>query len=253
MNVLNEIVRCKHIEVKQLYSKLSILYAIKKIKDLSTPRNFKSAISKSYFNLIAEVKKKSPSAGIISRNFNLVKISKMYELNGASAISVLTDKKFFGGSISYLSKAKNKTNIPILRKDFIIDELQIYESRLCGADAILLIVSILDKIKLKKFLKIATSLKLTPIVEVHNKSEINIALDCGAQIIGINNRNLVTFKVDIKTTAYLRKFIPKEILVVSESGIHTKFDIDYLKKFNLNAILVGEALMRNINFIKQIV
>lgn len=208
-------------------------------------RDFKEAVSRgNRVNIIAEIKRASPSRGlIISSDFHPDEIAKIYEKNGASAISVLTEKEFFKGEIDFVSLVSRATNIPILRKDFIIDEYQIYQSRVYGADAILLIVRILSLQRLKDYLKLATDLSLDCLVEVHDEKELAIAQDAGAEIIGINNRDLGTFEVDLTTTLKLAPLIKGKV-VVSESGIKTKDDILRLKKVGVNAFLIGEALMK---------
>ena len=196
--------------------------------------------------MIAEVKKQSPSAGVICPNFDPVKIAKIYEKAGASAISVLTDQKFFGGSIEDLKKVKAAVKIPVLRKDFIIDEKQIYESMAAGADAILLIVKVLGLQQLKEFLKITEKLKMDALVEIHNSDEAEMALEAGAEIIGINNRDLQTFRVDFKNTLGLIKKYPelKNRILVSESGIKNSKQVSELHAAGVSAILVGESLLK---------
>lgn len=199
--------------------------------------------------IISEVKKASPSKGIIKEDFNPVEIAVTYENAGAEAISVLTEEYYFKGCSQYLKQIKQAISIPILRKDFIIDEYQIYEAKAIGADAILLIVAILNKETLEKFLALAAGLQLDCLVEVHDKMELEIAISCGAGIIGINNRNLKTFEVSLETTKRLVSHIPDkyECLVVSESGISTNNDMKELKACGANAVLVGETLMRSGN------
>lgn len=208
-------------------------------------RDFKEAVSReNRINIIAEIKRASPSRGlIISSDFHPDEIAKVYEKNGASAISVLTEKEFFKGELDFISLVKSATNIPILRKDFIIDEYQIYQSRVYGADAILLIVRILSLQRLKDYLKLASDLFLDCLVEVHDEKELEVAMDVGAEIIGINNRDLDTFEVDLTTTLRLAP-LAKGKIIVSESGIKTKDDISRLKKVGVNAFLIGEALMK---------
>ena len=195
--------------------------------------------------LIAEVKKASPSKGIINANINPVEVALKYQAGGAGAISVLTEEEFFMGKNTYLSDIAKRVNIPLLRKDFIIDPYQIFHSRYLGASIILLIVAILDRDKLKEYLSIADSLGLDSIVEVHTEEELMTAIDIGARIIGINNRNLNTFEVDLKTTKRLMEIMPEDKLVISESGIKKAKDIDYLKSLGIKGILVGETLMRS--------
>ena len=196
--------------------------------------------------LIAEVKKASPSKDIICPNFNPVNIAGIYADNGAAAISVLTEPKYFLGSLDYLrdiKKALAAKPLPLLRKDFIFDPYQIYEARAYGADCVLLIVAILSPQKLSELLQLSRQLGMMNLVEVHNAAEIEIALRSGAVIIGINNRDLNTFKVDLKTTSKLRPLIPPDRLIVSESGIKTRKDMEELQGCGVNAALIGEALI----------
>ena len=194
--------------------------------------------------IIAEVKKASPSAGVIRPDFEPVKIAQIYEENGAAVLSVLTDGHFFRGSLAHLEKIRGQVKIPLLRKDFTFDEYQIYEARAAGADAILLIVRILEKSQLKDFIALAQELGMTSLVEVHNREEMQKAKEIGARLIGINNRDLDTFKVDLETTVELAKDAPKEAVLVSESGISTKNHIKKLRDCGIYAFLIGEALLR---------
>ncbi len=206
-------------------------------------RDFAGALRGKGVKLIAEMKKASPSKGVLCPDFNPVKLAQTYEQNGAAAISVLTEEKYFLGKLDYLTEIREKVNVPLLRKDFIFDEYQIYESAVYGADAILLITAILEKETLEEFLKISKDLKLSCLVEVHNEEELFKALLAGAEIIGINNRDLNTFKTDTNTTRRLRMLIPAENIVVSESGISSHDDMKKMKECKVNAVLVGEALV----------
>lgn len=201
------------------------------------PRGFLKKTGK--IQLIAELKKASPSKGVIRKDFNPVELAKVCVEAGASALSVLTEEKFFQGKLEYIPDVRAVVNVPILRKDFIIDEYQILESRAYGADAILLLACILKPKILRSFLDLAHSLGLEVIVEVHSEDE----LDFDARIIGINNRDLKTFKVDIKNTERLISRIPKDKLIISESGIFTRQDVEYLQGLGVDAVLVGEAIM----------
>jgi len=194
--------------------------------------------------LIAEVKKASPSAGIIAANFDPISQARDYERAGAHALSILTDEKYFGGHLSYLDDIRSQVDLPLLRKDFIVHELQVYESVVAGADAILLIVAALDDARLKDLYEIAKGVQLDVLVEVHNLEEMDRALDLGADIIGINNRNLNTFEVSLQTTEELAEEIPSDCIAVSESGIKSAEDVRFVRKAGVNAILVGETLMR---------
>ena len=206
---------------------------------------FEKALTSQGMSFICEVKKASPSKGIIAHRFPYLDIAKEYENAGANAVSVLTEPDFFLGSDIYLSEIKKQVAIPILRKDFIIDEYQIYQSRLIGADAILLICSLLDTSTLSRYIELADSLGLSCLVEAHSQEEIESALAAKARIIGVNNRNLQTFEVDINTSISLRKYIPDNIIFVSESGISTIEDIRKLCDIKASAVLIGEAFMRS--------
>lgn len=208
---------------------------------------FEEALSKPGINFICEVKRASPSKGLISKDFKYQEIALEYEQSGASAISVLTEPDFFMGSIEYLRKIKNIVSIPVLRKDFIIDPYQIYESKILGADAVLLICSVLKQEVLKDFFEIATGLEMSCLIEAHNEKEIETALKIDAKIIGVNNRNLENFDVDFNSGMKLRKLVPNNKIFVSESGIKTRDDINILKENNVNAVLIGEELMKSAN------
>lgn len=208
--------------------------------------SFYNSLAKQGLSIIGEIKKASPSKGIIKADFKPTEIAKQYELS-VDAISVLTEEKFFLGKAKYLEQVHNEVKLPIIRKDFIIDKRQILEARIIGASAILLIVSILNKAELKQFLNYAKELELDCLVETHNKEEIHTALEAGAEIIGVNNRDLKTFKVDLNTTIKLRDFVPEDKIFVAESGINTIEDIKFLKRTKLDAILVGESFMRTDN------
>lgn len=217
---------------------------IKEIKNLTVKSSFKRNISRPHhINLIAEIKKASPSKGILRGDFNPVKIAVTYQANGASAISVLTDERFFEGRLEYISKVRENVSIPILRKDFFIDEYQIYETVWAGAEAILLICEILSTNELTSLYNLATELGLDCLVEVHNEEDIEKAVAIDAAIIGINNRDLHTFKVDPGVTQRLIRMIPQNKVIVSESGIKCYEDIMFLKSLGVNAVLVGETLM----------
>ena len=206
---------------------------------------FKRVISRSgQINLIAEIKKASPSAGIIRQDFNPLRIAQIYVEHHAAALSVLTEEKYFLGQPEFIKQISEKHNIPILTKDFIIDEGQIYEARINGASAILLIVAILKDSELQHLMSVAQSLGLDCLVEVHDERELKRALDSGASIIGINNRNLKTLKVDLKISEQLIPRIPKGKIIVAESGIQTHQDVQMFKKLGAHAVLIGETFMR---------
>jgi indole-3-glycerol phosphate synthase len=194
--------------------------------------------------LIAEIKRASPSRGLLCHGFDPIVLAKTYADNGASAISVLTDKRFFRGDIEHLRAVRRVVDIPVLRKDFIFDPYQVVEARAAGADALLLIVAVLGHVDLYNLLRETQRLGMTALVEVHNEEDVGQALAAGATVIGVNNRDLRDFSVDLQTTARLRPLIPPEVVLVSESGIHTADDVHRVADMGADAILVGEALMR---------
>ena len=246
--ILDTIVAHKRIELADDKRRLPLDALKRKVRDLPATRDFRAALSvPNCIHLIAEVKKKSPSKGIIREDFDPVEIARTYAENGTSAISVLTDQEFFAGELAYLSAIREAVTLPLLRKDFTIDPYHIYQARLAGADAILLIVSILTLAQLREFTEIAQNLGLASLVEVHTEAELELALTAGAEVVGINNRDLKTFHTDIATTFRLRTSIPTDKIVVSESGINTHSDVMKLEAAGINAILVGESLMRSPN------
>lgn len=207
-------------------------------------RDFASSLRKPGLSVIAEMKRKSPSAGILRKDFNPAEIARDYEKASADALSVLTDRDYFGGREEDILTAKDACRLPVLRKDFIIDEIQIAESRVIGADAILLIVRILSEEKLMLFLDLAEALGLACLVETRNEAELKTALRTGAKIIGVNNRDLDTLSVDLRTSLNLAARIPKDVTRVSESGIRTREDVRALRDAGFDALLIGEALLR---------
>lgn len=207
--------------------------------------SFEAALRKPGMSFICEVKKASPSKGIIAQDFQYCDIASDYERAGADAISVLTEPEHFLGSSDYLSEIREQVRLPLLRKDFIIDDYQLYESKVIGADAVLLICTLLDTETIRSYLKICDSLGLSALVEAHNAAEVQSALAAGARIIGVNNRNLKTFEVDITNCIKLRALVPKDIVFVAESGIKTAEDIEILKEAYVDAVLIGETLMRS--------
>lgn len=210
--------------------------------------SFKSALAKpDRLSVISEVKKASPSKGLIQPNFDPVKIAKEYESCGADAVSCLTEEHYFQGSSEYFKLIRQAINLPMIRKDFIIDEYQIYEARLMGADAILLIAAVLDDEKLKRFGETARSLGLDILAETHDESELERVLALDFDIIGINNRNLKTFEVTLETTARLAGMIPEGKVIVSESGIRDNADMKTVRSYRADAVLIGETLMRSGN------
>lgn len=248
--MLKAIVKDKKKEVEESKNSLPLSELKKRLKDFNQEiREFKKALLDNgrETRIIAEIKKASPSKGLICKDFNPIEVARVYEDNGASAISVLTEKRYFQGDSKYISMVRKEVKLPLLRKDFILDPYQIYETRLMGADAMLLIVSILDDDQLKDFISISRELGMDCLVEVHNNSEMDRALGSGCSIIGINNRDLTTFKIDIRTTLELIKKVPDNRIVVSESGIEKREDILLLKEAGVHAFLIGEALMREDN------
>lgn len=200
---------------------------------------------KSEITFICEIKKASPSKGVIAEDFPYLNIAKEYEAAGGNAISVLTEPEFFQGDMKYLAEISSAVGLPVLRKDFILDEYQIYEAKAIGADAILLICSLIDTDTLKKYLKLAGELGLSTLVETHTEEEIYSAIQAGARVIGVNNRNLQTFEVNIKNCIRLRELVPKDIVFVAESGIKSAEDIRLLSEAGVDAVLIGETLMRS--------
>jgi indole-3-glycerol phosphate synthase len=238
---LIEIIETKKQEVAQLKQKGISFPGQKEIPGI---RDFKSALSQpARINLIAEIKYASPSAGTIRKKTDPITIGRIYERAGAAAISLLTDQKFFHGHLENLPRVKQAITLPILRKDFIIDEIQIREALAWGADAILLIVRVLSEAQLKELLQVCHENGLAALVEVHDREDLEKALDSQAEIIGINNRNLDTFEIDLQTTHELAGQIPEGYIIVGESGIHDKKDIEALRGSNINAVLVGSSLM----------
>jgi indole-3-glycerol phosphate synthase len=269
MNILDEIIAHKRTEIAALRPRAAELKRLAAAR--SEWRDFAAALQRPDRGvaLIAEVKKASPSAGVIRPDFDPVAIARDYERGGASCLSVLTDEKFFQGHLDYLRRIREAVKLPLLRKDFIVDELQVYEAAAAGADCVLLIVACLKQEELARLLKIAADCRLGALVEVHDEAELDRALAASAQIIGVNNRDLKTFKVDLATTERLavriaesreRRVESRSIaagsklstldsrhstLLVAESGIHTRSDVERLARCGVNAILVGELLMRS--------
>jgi indole-3-glycerol phosphate synthase len=245
--ILDKIIEKTKVRVEYAKTIMSLDEMKRLTSKSKTPFIFEKALKANDISFICEVKKASPSKGIISEKFPFLQIAKEYQNAGASAISVLTEPDFFKGNNEYLTSIRQEVDIPILRKDFTIDEYQIYEARMIGADAILLICSILDTDTIKKYIAIADSLGLSSLVEAHNEDEIKSAIEAGARIVGVNNRNLNTFTVDINNSINLRKLVPENIIFVSESGISTNDDIKNLRENGTNAVLIGETLMKSDN------
>ena len=249
MNILDKICETTKERIEKEKQKISLVEVRKNaesIKNLEKEKyfNFEKAIGKKEkINFICEIKKASPSKGIIAEDFNYIEIAKDYQKAGADAISCLTEPHYFLGSDEYLKAVKETVNIPVLRKDFIIDEYMIYKSKNIKADAILLIAAVLDKYKLKDYFDIANDLGLSSLFEIHNEEELEKVLNLNPRIIGVNNRDLKTFEVDINNSVRLRKLIPNNIIFVSESGIKCREDIKNLEENKTSAVLIGESLM----------
>ena len=245
MNILEEIVAKTKSKLEEKKQRVSLEELSSKIDfENLKETNFKKSLQNKAEAIIAEIKKASPSAGIISDDFDPVSKSKEYESFGASALSILTEEDYFLGNIQYLKDVKAATSLPILRKDFIIDEYQIYESKLIGADCILLIASILNDEELKNFSEIAQRLKLDYIIEVHDEEELQRVQHFTNAIIGVNNRDLKTFDVDINNSVELKNTFEGDNIFIAESGIKSKKDIEYLQQHNINVFLIGESLMK---------
>jgi len=240
--ILDKIIKTKIEEVTQLKHTLPLTDLKKSVKELLPCRDFKAALSGQVCAIIAEVKCASPSRGRLIEDFDPLAIARMYAASGAAAISVLTDEKYFSGEKEYLTQIKQKVQLPLLRKDFIIDPYQVYESRVIGADCVLLIVAVLGN-KLKDFIGRASEIGLQQLVEVHTREELDLALSADAKIIGINNRNLDTFVTDINTCKELAALVPQGKIVVAESGISKRADIVSIMKAGIHAFLIGESLV----------
>ena len=241
--ILDEIVEAKAEELTKRKQNVP-LSELEKAGSKGSKKDFAEALKGDDIRLIAEVKMASPSRGVLRTDLDPVELARTYAQNGAAAISVLTEERYFGGSLEHLAAiGEAMDNIPLLRKDFIFDPYQVYESRAGGASALLLIVAILSDSELSELLSLSHELGLMCLVEVHNQAELERAIMSGAQIIGINNRDLKTFAVDLETTGRLRPLIPKDRIVVSESGIKDRGDVQKLRKWGVDAMLVGEALV----------
>ena len=254
MNILEEIATKRRIAIAANKEK----YPLKEIQKLALQKAhkelqqagevlfpFQKSLEREGIQFICEVKKASPSKGLIAEEFPYLEIAKEYEAAGAAAISVLTEPEYFLGKDEYLKEIAEAVKIPVLRKDFIVDEYQIFEAKLLGASAVLLICTLLSDEELKRFLQIAHSLGMSALVEAHDEEEVSRGLLAGAKIIGVNNRDLKTFQVDVTNSVRIRKQVPEDIVFVSESGIKTAEDVDLLRKNKTNAVLIGETLMRS--------
>lgn len=252
-HILEKIVWHKETEVEQMRSRLPLAQLQRQVLAAPPPKDFLAALKqgKTQPALIAEVKKASPSKGVIREDFDPVAIAKSYAQGGASCLSVLTDEKFFQGSFDYLAQIRQAVDLPLLCKDFLIYPYQMYQARVQGADAVLLIAAILSDKDLTYFVKIANALGMTPLVEVHTQTELERVLGIeGVRLIGINNRNLEDFSVDLSTTQQLLQSVQatiqeRDILVVSESGLHTPSDLQFVRQAGARAVLIGESLMKH--------
>lgn len=250
-NILDKIVAQKQIEVKDRKQQTDLTAVINLASKAAKPRPFKQSILERIFSqssaVIAEVKKASPSKGVIREKFDPAWIARQYESHGACCLSVLTDEQFFQGHDDYLVEVKNACQLPVLRKDFIVDEYQVYEARALGADCVLLIVSILDDEQLLRFHQVARSIDLNVLVEVHDEQELIRALAINPDILGINNRNLKTFEVSLDTTIDLSAGVPEDTPIITESGILDRSSVERMHQEGVFGFLVGEAFMREEN------
>ena len=248
MTILDKIAERAKLRVARYKEKISADEL--KQRALSLPRRnfpFEVALKSDGLSFICECKKASPSKGLIAENFPYVEIALEYESAGADAISILTEPEFFLGDDKFLSEIAREVSIPCLRKDFVVDEYMIYQAKILGASALLLICAILDDVELKKFLAACDELGLSALVEAHDESEIKRALDCGARIIGVNNRNLKDFSVDMDNAKRLRELVPRDVLYVSESGVKNSDDVKKIRELGADAVLIGETLMRAVD------
>ena len=250
--ILDEIVEYKREFVEHSNSKVSLAELREKLDSIAPPRDFRGALRKEGIRLIAEVKKASPSKGVMLKNMDPIGLASLYEQCGASCISVLTDEKFFQGSLDDFLHVRRGIRLPCIRKEFIIDPYQIYESRVAEADAILLIVRILSDQQLREYRELGESLGMAVLVEAHDEEEIGRALDSGARIVGINNRDLTTFDVDYRRTLELKRHVPGGVVLVSESGIHTREQVQALDDGGVDAILVGEAFVTSSDIAEKV-
>ena len=243
--VLDDIVKAKMKELARRKRKVSL----SRMKERAVQRgvrtlDFAAALKGEGVQLIAEVKRSSPSRGVLRPDLDHVELARTYAANGAAAVSVLTEEQYFGGSPEQLTEVREAiASVPVLMKDFIFEPYQIYEARACGADALLLIAAMLSSLQLEELLSLSRALGMRCLVEVHDEEELERALSCGAMILGINNRDLRTFKIDLETTGRLRPLIPPDRIVISESGIRDRGDMERLRSWRVNAVLVGETLV----------
>ena len=249
MTILDKIAERAKLRVARYKEKISADEL--KQRTLSLPRRnyfpFEVALKSDGLSFICECKKASPSKGLIAENFPYVEIAREYESAGADAISILTEPEFFLGDDKFLAEIAREVSIPCLRKDFVVDEYMIWQAKILGASAVLLICAILDDVELKNFIAACDELGLSALVEAHDEFEIKRALDCGARIIGVNNRNLKDFSVDMDNTKRLRSLVPCDVLYVSESGVKNSDDVKKIRALGADAVLIGETLMRAVD------
>lgn len=251
MNILSLILEAKKKRIEVLRRNREALLSL--VKKAPAPLSFKQAIKREgKMSFIAEIKQASPSSGTFCREFSPLDIAKLFEKLKVNALSVLTEEEFFLGKINYIETIKKRVALPVLRKDFILDEVQILEARAVGSDAVLLIVCILDEEKFKRLYEFSRKLGMDVLVEVHNEKELRKVLKFGVEIIGINNRNLHTLKIDLKSTEKIIPFIPSDVVRVSESGVSSLKDVLWLKGLAIDAVLVGAAIMRAENMEKKV-
>jgi len=242
--ILDEILHWKRGGIERCKAAVPLEAVQAESEQAPAPRDFKAALHQAGISLIAEVKRASPSKGLLRPDLDPGALAREYEMGGAAAISVLTDEHFFQGGLDHLRAVRQRVDLPVLRKDFILDPYQVYEARAAGADAILLIVAALSDDALHSLHRLAAELGLAALVEVRSAAELVRALKVGPRIVGVNNRDLHTFEVDLETTARLRPLVPAEVALVSESGVHSRADVVRLESIGADAILVGEALVR---------
>lgn len=254
LNILEEIAGKAKERVVHAKNKISLSELKSRVADHNTDTGlpFEQALRGEGLSFICEVKKASPSKGVIAEHFPYVDIAKAYEAAGASALSVLTEPYYFQGSNEYLREIKKQVKLPVLRKDFVVDEYMIYEAKVLGADAVLLICSLLSNQQLAEYAYLAKSIGMSALVEAHDEEEVKRAIACNASVIGVNNRNLKDFTLEIENSVRLRKLVPKEIVFVSESGIKTAADTKRLRENGTDAVLIGETLMRSGNIEKTL-
>ena len=242
--ILDDIVRDKRADLERVKAAVPLADLRQRALFREPRRGLRAALEARHRAIIAEVKKASPSKGVMRADFDPVWIASRYAASGAAAISVLTEERYFQGNLEYLAAIRQRVNVPLLRKDFLFDPYQLYEARAFGADAVLLIVAILSDTLLQELLWLAEELNLTPLVEIHDRAELERAVRGGARLLGINNRDLRTFRTTLATTEELLPSVPPDALVVAESGIESARDIERLERLGVNAFLIGEAFMR---------